>query len=265
VSDVPPVVLRPPAAGRRPFEVERMPPPAALADVVDHFWAVEWALPPGGRHRQDVVSHATSHVTVEDGRVWVQGVVTRRFQRELTGRGRVVGAHLRPAGIGALTHVPPAMLTDRRLPGERVLDDAAGLAAAVSAAPDAQTGMAAFAGWLTARDPRPPAGGHLVDEAVDLAAARPDLTRVDQLAAELGVTVRTLQRRFDRHLGAGPKWVLQRCRIQDALATIEAGGSVDWADLALRLGYADQSHFVNSFTALVGVPPGEYTRRPPVG
>jgi len=33
---------------------------------------------------------------------------------------------------------------------------------------------------------------------------------------------------------------------------------VDWADLAVRLGFADQSHFVKRFTALVGAPPGEY-------
>jgi AraC-like DNA-binding protein len=264
VSEVPPVVLRPRAVGRRPFAVERTPPPAPLVAVVDHFWAVTWQLPPGCRHRQEVVSHACAHVTVEDGRVWVQGVVTRRFSRELMGSGRVVGVQLRPAGIGALTDVPPATLTDRRLPAERVLGETADLADAVSAAPDAAAGMAAFAAWLAARDPRPPEGAALVDAAVDLAAARPNLTRVHELAAELGVTVRTLQRRFDRHLGAGPKWLLRRCRIQDALATIEAGGSVDWADLAVRLGYADQSHFVNSFTALVGVPPGEYTRRPPV-
>jgi AraC-like DNA-binding protein len=79
---------------------------------------------------------------------------------------------------------------------------------------------------------------------------------VDVLAAELGVTVRTLQRRFDRHLGVGPKWVLRRCRIQDALGVIEDGGEVDWAALAIELGFADQSHFTNAFTALVGAPPG---------
>lgn len=52
-----------------------------------------------------------------------------------------------------------------------------------------------------------------------------------------------------------------------ALAEIEAGremSSVDWVDLAVRLGFADQSHLVNSFTALVGVPPGQYTRRTPL-
>ena len=36
---------------------------------------------------------------------------------------------------------------------------------------------------------------------------------------------------------------------------IEAGGEVDWAGLAAELGFADQAHFINAFTALVGVPP----------
>lgn len=136
-----------------------------------------------------------------------------------------------------------------------------GLVGAVAAVPDAERGMAAIAGWLGARDPRPPDGAGLVDEAVELATRDRELTRVVDLAAALDVPVRTLQRRFDRHLGVGPKWVLNRCRIQDALAAIEAGDTVDWADLAVRLGYADQSHFVNSFTALVGVPPDRYRRR----
>src|SRR5262249_19878110 len=134
--------------------------------------------------------------------------------------------------------------------------------AALSEAPDARAALAAFEKWLAARDPRPAEGAALVDEAVSLAAGQPDLTRVDKPAAGLGVTLRTLQRRFDRHVGVSPKWVLRRCRIQDALDRIEAGDAVDWADLAVQLGYADQSHFVNSFTALVGVPPEEYRKRP---
>jgi AraC-like DNA-binding protein len=261
VSEVPAVVLRSGAAGPRPFGVERVPAHGSLAAVVHHFWAVEWTLPPGGWHDQDVVTYPCSHLTVEDGQAWVRGVVTRRFTTRLTGSGRVVGARLRPSGLSALTDVPPATVTDRRAPAAELLGDVSGLAA-LNEVPDARAAMAAFARWLAARHPQPADGAGLVDEAVSLAAGQPDLTRVDKLAAGLGVTVRTLQRRFDRHLGVSPKWVLQRCRIQDALDRIEAGGAVDWADLALRLGYADQSHFVNSFTALVGVPPVEYRSRP---
>ena len=262
MSDVPAVVLRP-AAGARPFRLQRVPATGPLAAVVDHFWAVEWELPPGHSYHQEVVSHACCHLTVEDDGVWVRGVVTERFHRRLTGRLRVVGVHLRPAGLSALSAVPAATLTDRRVPAAEVLGDVSGLARAAGA-PDVDAGIGMVERWLVDRDPRPPPGAALVDEAVDLVTRRPDLTRVDKLAAELGVPVRTLQRRFDRHLGVGPKWVLRRCRIQDALEKIEAGGAVDWADLAARLGYADQAHFGNSFTAIVRVPPGEYRRRPPL-
>ena len=257
------VVLRPGEPGRRPFRVDRAAATGPLAAVVEHFWAVEWALPAGREHEQDVVTHPCSHVTVEDGLAWVQGVVVHRFTRRLVGSGRVVGAKLRPAGLSALTDVPPATLTDRRVPATDVLGDVGGLVGTVERAPDMAAGMAAFERWLAARDPTPPEGAELVDAAVALAAEDRELTRVDDLAAALDVPVRTLQRRFDRHLGVGPKWVLRRCRIQDALAEIEAGREVDWADLAVRLGFADQSHFVNAFTALVGVPPGRYTKRTP--
>jgi AraC-like DNA-binding protein len=267
MSDVSAVVLRPDGPGPRPFRVERSDAAGPLAAVVENFWSVEWALPAGREHEQEVVTHPCSHVTVENGLAWVQGVVVHRFCRRLVGSGRVVGARLRPAGLSALTDTPPATLTGRRVPAADVLGDVRDLVETVERAPDAGSGMAAFERWLTARGPRPPDGATLVDEAVALAASDPELTRVDELAAALGVPVRTLQRRFDRHLGVGPKWVLRRCRIQDALAEIEAGremSGVDWAELAARLGFADQSHFVNSFTALVGVPPGQYTKRAPL-
>jgi AraC-like DNA-binding protein len=260
VADLPAVVLRA-AAGERPFRLARRPPASELAGIVDHFWSVEWSLPPGAHHDQAVVAHPCGHLTVEDDGAWLHGVVTRRFEVRLTGAGRAVGANLRPGAMSALTEPPLARLTDRRLPLAEVMP-AAPDPAKVDAAESQAAGMDALEDWFRRLAPTRRRGAELVDEAVDLVVTRTDLTRVDALAAEVGVTVRTLQRRFDRHLGVGPKWVLRRCRIQDALGVIEDGGEVDWAVLAVELGFADQSHFTNAFTALVGSPPGEYTRRP---
>ncbi|HST66335.1 MAG TPA: AraC family transcriptional regulator [Mycobacteriales bacterium] len=261
MTELPAVVLRAPA-GSRPFRLHRRPPVPELADVVGHFWSVEWTLPPGTHHDQDVVSHACGHLTVEDGGAFLQGVSTARFRRRLTGSGRVVSAHLRPSGLSALTDRPAVELTDRRTPLAEVVPDAPPLDK-VRAAEGVEAGIDALEEWFAALGPLRRPGADVVDTAVDLIAARTDLTRVDALAAELHLTVRTLQRRFDRHLGVGPKWVLQRCRIQDALDVIESGGAVDWAALATELGFADQSHFTNAFTALVGAPPGAYRSRPP--
>jgi AraC-like DNA-binding protein len=260
VTELPAVVLRAPS-GRRPFRFGRRPAPPELADVVEHFWSVEWALPPGAHHDQEVISHPCGHLSVDDKGAWLHGVSTHRARRRLIGSGRVVSAHLRPAALSALTDLPPAAVTDRRLPLTEAMPAAAGLEM-VRAAEGPEAGADALRDWFAALGPRRRPGAEVVDAAVDLIAARTDLTRVDALAAELHVTVRTLQRRFDRHLGVGPKWVLNRCRIQDALGVIESGGEVDWAALATALGFADQSHFTNAFTALVGVPPGAYSSRP---
>jgi AraC-like DNA-binding protein len=103
-----------------------------------------------------------------------------------------------------------------------------------------------------------PKGTELVDDAVDHIVAHTDVTRVEQVGRHFGVSSRTLQRHFERFLGIGPKWVIQRRRIHEALDEIEHGRAMDWSALALRLGFADQAHFIHTFTELIGQPPASY-------
>lgn len=46
-----------------------------------------------------------------------------------------------------------------------------------------------------------------------------------------------------------------------AFVRVQEGRVVDWAELALSLGYFDQAHFIGDFARLVGQPPGEYACR----
>ena len=85
---------------------------------------------------------------------------------------------------------------------------------------------------------------------------------------EFGVGVRTLQRLFDETVGVSPKWVIQRYRLHEAAARMAAAAAIDWADIALELGYADQAHFIRDFRKLVGRSPADYVKvfgkaRPP--
>jgi AraC-like DNA-binding protein len=78
------------------------------------------------------------------------------------------------------------------------------------------------------------------------------------LAAVCGVSVRGLQRMFADYVGVSPKWVMRRARLHEAALRADGGEPVDWAALALDLGYADQAHLTRDFTATIGVPPGRY-------
>ena len=84
------------------------------------------------------------------------------------------------------------------------------------------------------------------------------LVTVSEVGERHGVSVRTLQRLFTHYIGAGPKWVLGRYRMHDAVSDLDDGYDGSLTDLALRYGWYDQAHFTRDFTALVGVTPGAY-------
>ena len=87
------------------------------------------------------------------------------------------------------------------------------------------------------------------------------LLTVADVADRHAVTVRTLQRLFTHYVGVGPKWVLARYRLHDAVADLDDGWAGTLTDLAVRYGWYDQAHFTRDFTALVGVTPGQYRDR----
>jgi len=84
------------------------------------------------------------------------------------------------------------------------------------------------------------------------------LVRVGQVEERCGIGARTLQRLFERYVGATPKWVLARYRIHHAVGDLDAGHDGSLADRAARYGWFDQAHFTHEFTELVGIPPGAY-------
>ncbi len=86
------------------------------------------------------------------------------------------------------------------------------------------------------------------------------MTQVGQLEDRYGLSARSLQRLFLHYLGVGPKWVILRYRIHDAVTDLDAGYAGPLADLAASLGWYDQAHFIRDFTALVGQTPGDYRR-----
>lgn len=234
------------------------PEPAPdLVPFVARYWAVEWDYPTP--YRQKIVPYPNVHVTVEPGDPpQVHGVSSRHVVKVLSGSGRVVGAAFRPGAFRCFLNRPLVELTDRTVPAEEL--------PALVGAPEEPVDVAALEAWLRRSLPAaaPDPGGQEAGAAVALVAADPAIARVDQLAAATGCSVRRLQRMFAEHVGVGPKWVIRRYRLHEVTERMAAGGRVDWAGLAVELGYADQAHLVRDFTDLFGEPPTHYARRYPV-
>jgi AraC-like DNA-binding protein len=84
---------------------------------------------------------------------------------------------------------------------------------------------------------------------------------VAQCAQSVGVSERRLSQVFCEQVGMGPKAWSRIHRFQVALRALHNGVDVPWAELALRCGYYDQSHFANDFRAFSGLNPTTYSAR----
>ncbi len=82
---------------------------------------------------------------------------------------------------------------------------------------------------------------------------------VQVLADAAGMTVGQIERAMRRTLGLGPKQLLMRFRLEEALRIL-AIGDAPISEIAHRCGYYDQSAFTRHFSRVVGQPPSAYRR-----
>ncbi|MGC0415138.1 AraC family transcriptional regulator [Embleya sp. AB8] len=246
------------------WDVRLHRPAPDLAPFVDHYWIVRWDLRGRPPHRQQVLSHPNLHVVFEQPHPAIYGVVRDVFERELSGVGHVFGIRFRAGGFRPFLAGPVAELTDRVLPAVDLFGPAiTHVSDTVLDTPDEAGRVAHAETWLRGTLPTPGDPDPLIAEVatiVDRLTANPTLFRVDELAEEVGMSVRRLQRLFAEYVGVGPKWVLRRARLQEVAERAEHGAGIDWAALAADLGYADQAHLTRDFTATVGTAPGRYAR-----
>jgi transcriptional regulator GlxA family with amidase domain len=96
---------------------------------------------------------------------------------------------------------------------------------------------------------------HAIQQHIDAHLDEP--LRFDKLAAQFGLSSRTLTRRFVAATGYGPQAYLQHTRIQDAQRLLET--TRDPVDEIRRLaGYDDPAAFRRAFKQTSGVSPSEY-------
>lgn len=237
----------------------RVPPAAEASDLVEWFWIPEWDIGPGRTSRQEIVAYPASNLVVERGGVGLFGPTTLRSHRDLTGRGWAVGALLRPAAVGALT-ADAAALVDAS-----VSVDAPDLVRAISDAmedPDAATRHAraaeAFSSWLIARAGAVGDEQRLANDMAALVMTDADIVRVEDAAARLAVSVRTLQRLARRYVGLTPSAMIRRRRLQEAAQRVHDDPDADLAAIAAELGYADHAHLTNDFRTVLAFTPSSY-------
>ncbi|MFC8955705.1 DUF6597 domain-containing transcriptional factor [Streptomyces sp. NPDC057101] len=253
----------------------RHTPAPELRPYLEHYWLIDWELPePYATH---VVPHPSVNVVFQrygalgapaaaaDGTAEVSGIGLGLFTQKLAETGRVCGVQFRPGGFRPFAPAwPVSAWTGRRVPLTEVFPDTGpDLPSAVLSPDTDHARVAALDAFLLAHGPTPDPAADQAMRLVDLVRTDRMIRTVSRLASAAALSARSLQRLFATHVGVGPKWVILRYRLHEALERAEAAGeagAVDWAALAAELGYSDQAHLVRDFTATIGVPPTAYAR-----
>ncbi|MEO3875050.1 helix-turn-helix transcriptional regulator [Nonomuraea sp. B12E4] len=149
------------------------------------------------------------------------------------------GIRFRPGAVGDFFGLPVEELRDQRVPLTSLPFPGAAELSSPAAIPALVRRHLAKADRV---DPAAPA----------IAAALRMGRSVGEVARDLGLSERQLQRRSLASFGYAPKTLQRIVRFQRALRLARAG--VPLAEVAVRAGYADQAHLSHDVKRLSGVP-----------
>jgi len=238
----------------------RYAPPIELIDWIEHFWLEEWLFDSQEPQTREVLPHPSVQMVFAAGRSRIYGVQLGRFVRRLVGKDRIFGIKFRPGAFHPFLRKPVSSIANTSVSVTEVFPDAAKVEREVLACRDDEDMLLTATHFLMAKLPSGDPHAQRARRIVEEIASDSGATRVEHLTARWNIHERTLQRLFDRYVGASPRWVIKRYRIYEALESVSCGVQAGWTGLAQNLGYFDQAHFINDFKKLVGCSPSEYVR-----
>ncbi len=230
------------------------PAPAPLRGAVACLWA---SIVPDDADRETLV--------LPDGcsdLIWEQGVGsylagpdTGPFRSTAKAGTVIVGVRFRPPAGGGVLRLPLSEVRDQRVALADLLPAAAKRLPATLDPGEAAARMLDATGLLVA-DGAP-------DPAITRAATmlRDPSARTEDVAGDVGLSVRQLRRRCHAAVGYGPKTLQRVLRFQRFVRMLDdPAGQPDLAEAAARSGYADQAHLTRECNILSGLAPAALAR-----
>lgn len=238
-------------------------PQSSVAQFVELFWYLRGYEAPAGKER--ILPVATAELVIDlaapSGAIArLVGPQSESIAIERTSRDELLGVHFHPGGLFPLLCLPLDELHGQMV----TMADLWGVTAAnqlldrLKAARSVLRKFQVLEHWLLDLAKRSRPRHSAVFFAARQFRSDPSVTSCANMADRIGFSQRHFIELFRREIGLGPKLFCRVCRFQNVIQAIPAGREVDWADIALANGYADQSHFNHDFRSFSGLSPTEY-------
>ena len=98
-----------------------------------------------------------------------------------------------------------------------------------------------------------------VQYSVKLIRSKLGTFKVRALESGTGLSIRQLERKFERDIGLSPKSFARVTRFQNIVRLVHRSSRLDWNSIAFEAGYSDQSHLIRDFKSFSGLTPSQFT------
>jgi AraC-like DNA-binding protein len=101
----------------------------------------------------------------------------------------------------------------------------------------------------------------LVHASLNLLKMRNGRLPIPELAQEFSIGQRQLERLYQNQVGVSPKQYSKLLKVENARLALGRMDVDSSAELAVKLGFYDQPHFIREFSAVMGLTPHSYIKR----
>lgn len=99
-----------------------------------------------------------------------------------------------------------------------------------------------------------------INKAAEIIRQSKGFIRIEELAKQVYVSSRQLERSFKQKVGVSPKFYMRIARLNEAHRLLENNPSLKLTHLSYECGYADQAHFIRDFNTLTGIRPKHFVK-----
>ncbi len=185
---------------------------------------------------------------------------TESWHMKITGNFRFLGVFFRPGMFRHFFPIPAAEITNQMLSFEEAgLKDMVRLQARMLEIDSLRERLNLIERSLLFRLKGLRFKPTLSDNALKIVQQNAGI-KIDHLTATLGFSSRYFRKTFARDIGVSPKTFLKIVRFNKAFEMLKSGRFAKLSDIAYRLQYFDQSHFIREFRHFTGTTPFQFSK-----
>jgi AraC-like DNA-binding protein len=244
----------------------------SLKPFVEFFWEADFNRQGTTRLQQHVIPNgyvemiihlSDLHCDLYSGSEWGQspdytiiGMYTRPYDVHFRDHVRAFGIRFKPEGFYNIFGVPSSEFSNKF----EDMEDLAGIdfrefCSKLCDSPMTSQKLILAEKYLIQNLEKRKINVDYVNRAAEIIRQAKGFLRIEDLAGQVYISTRQLEREFKRKTGISPKLYMRLSRMNEVHRLLEDNVRLDFTQVTYACGYADQAHFIKDFKNFTGEKP----------